>query len=359
MNDYNDEFYIKRTFELAEKGTGFVSPNPLVGSVIVKNGRIIGEGYHQKYGGNHAEINAIESATESVRDATIYCNLEPCCHMKKKTPPCVPRIIKDGIKEVVISNRDPNEFVSGRGIQQLKDAGIIVREAVLEEEGLELNRFFFKHITGRVPYTTIKIAQSLDGYITAKRGKQTWITGESSQTFVHQLRSQYDAVLVGAGTVNVDNPKLNVRNVEGRNPYRIIIDGNLITDPEAGIFQNNNDYKTIIFSTKVSEQYNCRFIRTEADQHGNIDLKKILFKLYELKIGSLLIEGGSEIFSQFINQSLFDELYLIIAPKIYGSGLRGIQVRNKLDLILIDTMQLENDIVLRYKNNYDLKSQTY
>ena len=173
-----DKIYIRRCFQLALKSAGYVSPNPLVGCVIVKEGKVIAEGSHEKFGAPHAEINAINSASESVEGATLYCNLEPCCHVRKKTPPCVPELIKNKIKKVVISNTDPNPEVAGNGIEQLRRAGIEVEEGVLEEEGKYLNRFFFKYIRTGLPYVAMKIARSTDGFISAKEGTQTWITGK-------------------------------------------------------------------------------------------------------------------------------------------------------------------------------------
>ena len=196
--------YIKRCFTLAEKGSGFVSPNPMVGAVIVKNDNVIGEGVHQKYGEAHAEVNAINSAKEDVGGATLYCNLEPCVHEKKQTPPCVPLIIDKKIKKVIISNLDPNPEVSGKGVEELKKAGVEVETGILEEEGTELNKFYFKFVNQKQTYITLKLAQSLDGKISLNKKEQTWFTGEESRKFVHQLRSQYDAVLVGAKTIKAD-----------------------------------------------------------------------------------------------------------------------------------------------------------
>jgi diaminohydroxyphosphoribosylaminopyrimidine deaminase/5-amino-6-(5-phosphoribosylamino)uracil reductase len=196
-----DQKYINDCFKLAKKVRGFVSPNPLVGAVLVKNGKVIGQGYHRKYGGDHAEVNAIKKSNENVSGSTLYCNLEPCCHTNKQTPPCVPLIIQKKIKRVVISNLDPNKSVNGKGLKQLQAAGIEVTTRVLENEGKKLNKFYFKYVEAIFPYVTLKIAQSIDGKIAITNKKQTWLTGKESVKFVHKLRSDYDAIIVGVETM--------------------------------------------------------------------------------------------------------------------------------------------------------------
>ncbi len=327
-NILTNQKFIKQSFALAKKAVGFVSPNPFVGAVIVKNNKVIGEGYHEKYGSTHAEVNAIRNASENVAGATLYCNLEPCCHTKKQTPPCVPLIIQKKIKKVVISTFDPNKEVNGKGVKQLRDAGIEVITGILEDEGKELNKFYFKYCSEKIPYITLKIAQSIDGKISSARNKQTWLTGKESIKFVHTLRSEYDAVLVGAGTIRTDNPLLNVREVKGRNPVRVILDGRLripikskilnSVDPEKTwiITSDNADQKKI---SKIAEMRN-RIFRVESSRQNHLDLKIILKLLAENKITSLLVEGGSEIFSQFIDEELFDEIIILQAPKMLGQA---------------------------------------
>ena len=214
-----DESYIKLAIEIAKKGRGNVSPNPLVGCIIVKDERIIGAGYHEKYGENHAEINAINSAKESIEGSTLFVNLEPCSH-QGLTPPCVDKIIENKIKRVVIGTLDMNPLVCGNGIKKLKAAGIDVKAGILENECTALNKFFFKHITKKIPYVTLKIAQTLDGKIADRKGDSKWISSLLSRRYVHELRSKYDAVLIGLGTVLKDNPSLTVRLTEGRNPRK-------------------------------------------------------------------------------------------------------------------------------------------
>ena len=253
-DDRNDEVFLKRCFELAAKGSGTVSPNPLVGVVLIKNGKVIGEGYHKKHGKAHAEVDALNNSTEDVGGSTLYCNLEPCCHTNKQTPPCVPLIISKGIKKVIISNFDPNPDVNGEGVKQLRDAGIEVIIDVLKEEGEELNKFYFNYVKKKIPYITLKVAQSKDGKITKSKSEQIWLTGEESNRFVHQQRAIYDAVLVGANTVAVDNPRLTVRNVVGRNPKRIILDGKLSIDLNAVVLSAEDIENTWILTSKNADK---------------------------------------------------------------------------------------------------------
>lgn len=326
-----DESYIQLTIEIAKKGEGSVSPNPLVGCVIIKNNRIIGAGYHQKFGEYHAEINAINSSVESLEGSTLYVNLEPCSH-HGKTPPCVDRIIKEKIKRVVIGTLDINPLVSGNGVKALKKAGIDVKVGVLEKECIELNKFFFKFITNKLPYVTLKAAQTLDGMIADKNNYSEWISSSESRKYVHWLRARYDTVLIGSGTAKIDNPKLTVRMVEGRNPYRVVLDSNLKLKSDLNLFKNNSDKKTIIVASEKSksrlkkinqfEKLGVKILFAKSDIHGRIQLKSILKELSKLQITSILVEGGSKIYSSFIKQDLFDDIYLFVSPKILGSGLK-------------------------------------
>lgn len=346
-----DKKYIEQCFKLAQKGRGYVSPNPLVGALLVKNGRVIAKGYHKKSGEAHAEVNAIKNANENVAGATLYCNLEPCSHTNKQTPPCVPLIIKNKIKKVVISNLDPNKEVNGKGVKQLRDAGIEVIANVLEEEGRSLNKFYFKYITKRFPYVTLKIAQSLDGKISESQNKQTWLTGKESTKYVHKLRSEYDAVMVGANTIKVDNPQLTVREVKGRNPIRVIIDGKLSIPLNSKVLNNIESEKTWIFTSSKTNQRKLRQIenkgvrvfsvKTKSDK--KINIKSVLKVLAKNKITSVLIEGGQEIFSQFFIQKLFDELIILQSPKVLGRGLSGINSFQLKNFTLIEMKRLGQD----------------
>jgi diaminohydroxyphosphoribosylaminopyrimidine deaminase/5-amino-6-(5-phosphoribosylamino)uracil reductase len=357
MDSEEDKSYIRRCFELAARGTGNVSPNPLVGSVIVKDGKILSEGYHREFGSMHAEFDAITNSIESVQNATLYCNLEPCCHTDKNTPPCVPLIVKSGITKVVISNFDPNPKVAGKGVEQLKIAGVKVESGVLSDEGKELNRFFFKFISRKLPYISLKIAQSIDRKIAADDYIQTWLTGKESDKFVHAQRAIYDAVLVGAGTINIDNPQLNVRHVKGRNPVRVIVDGNLsikiesisLNDPErtnTWVFVSEN-----IRGDKLNKLLDkgVKIIFAPSDENNIIELKFILEKLAEENIVSLLVEGGKSIFSGFISQNLFDEIIFIQSPKILGKGIAAFDNVDEIALELYSVEVLGQDLKSVYK----------
>ena len=357
-----DESYIQLTIEIAKKGEGSVSPNPLVGCVITKENRIIGAGYHQKFGEEHAEINAINSATESLEGATLYVNLEPCSH-QGKTPPCVDRIIEEKIKRVVIGTLDVNPLVSGNGVRKLKRAGIDVKVGVLEKECLELNKFFFKNIVKKIPYITLKAAQTLDGVIADKNHFSEWISSEASRKYVHTLRSKYDAVLIGANTAKIDDPKLTVRMVEGRNPYRIVLDSGLKLNPDLKLFRLNDDKKTILVTTTENqskknkiqkfEKHKVDLIFVKKNKNSRIDLLSLLKKLSKRGISSLLVEGGSKTFSSFIKQDLFDDIFLFVTPKILGDGIKTFSelsyknLKSAMKLRIIKSDLIGDDILLK------------
>lgn len=357
-----DESYIQLTIEIAKKGEGSVSPNPLVGCVITKENRIIGAGYHQKFGEEHAEINAINSATESLEGATLYVNLEPCSH-QGKTPPCVDRIIEEKIKRVVIGTLDVNPLVSGNGVRKLKRAGIDVKVGVLEKECLELNKFFFKNIVKKIPYITLKAAQTLDGMIADKNHFSEWISSEASRKYVHTLRSKYDAVLIGSNTAKIDDPKLTVRMVEGRNPYRIVLDSGLKLNPDLKLFRLNDDKKTILVTTTENqskknkiqkfEKHKVDLIFVKKNKNSRIDLLSLLKKLSKRGISSLLVEGGSKTFSSFIKQDLFDDIFLFVTPKILGDGIKTFSelsyknLKSAMKLRIIKSDLIGDDILLK------------
>ncbi len=333
----NDETYIQLTLEIAKRGSGYVSPNPMVGCVITKNNKIIGAGYHQKYGENHAEVNAINSAVESLEGSTLYVNLEPCSHYGH-TPPCVDKIIESKIKRVVIGTLDVNPLVSGNGVRKLKKAGIDVKVGVLEKECTELNKFFFKYITKKIPYVTLKIAQTLDGKIADQSNYSQWITSSDSRKFVHSLRAQYDAVLIGRRTAEIDNPLLTVRLTEGRNPWRVVLDTELKLKTDLRLFKQNADGKTILVTSKASiskqnkikklSELGVRIIFVKQNGSGKLNLRSLLKVLSTMEITSVLVEGGSEIFSSFMKQNLFDDIFLFISPKLLGAGISAFNSLN-------------------------------
>jgi len=327
-----------RCINLAKQAKGFVSPNPLVGCVIVKNHKIIAEGYHRKFGSEHAEINAINTALGKkirLKGASIYINLEPCSHYGK-TPPCVDKIIEHGFKKVIIGIKDPNPAVSGRSIRKLRKNGIEVITGVLEKECRELNKFFLKYITTGLPYITIKAAQTMDGKIARDNYKSKWITSFQSRTLVHKLRSEYDAVFVGSKTVKYDNPELNVRHIKGRNPYRIVIDGSMSLDTRYKLFSDSISNKTILLTGKINninkanKLYKNGVTIIECNiRNGKIVLKDALKKLAEMGISSILIEGGAETFTHFLKGNLVDEVMIFMSPKVYGGGIQTF--KNNMD----------------------------
>lgn len=335
------EKYIQRCIELAKKGKGHVSPNPLVGCVIVKNGKVIADGYHKKFGSNHAEVNAINTALSkriNLKDSTIFVNLEPCVHFGK-TPPCVDKIIEHKIREVVIGTKDPNRLVAGKGINKLKKNKIKVTSGVLEAECLELNKFYFKHMKKGFPYITLKAAQTIDGKIAELSGDSKWISSTESRKYVHRLRSKYDAVLVGRNTVEKDNPELTVRLVKGRNPYRIVIDKGLVLNLNNNLFSDEFTEKTIIitsvepgeFLTRYCEQKKIRVVKAKS-ANGIINLKDAMKKLSKLGISSVLVEGGAFTFTEFIKQKVVDEILFFTSSKILGKGLSTFKTDLPIDL---------------------------
>ncbi len=335
----NDEYYMKLALKLAAKGSGYVSPNPMVGAVIVKDDRIIGQGYHQCCGQNHAEINAIENSAESAAGSTLYVTLEPCCHYGK-TPPCTDKIIQNKIKRVVIGSTDSNPLVSCRGINQLQSAGIEVRTGVMEDKCRNLNEVFFHFMETGLPFVTLKYAQTLDGRIATAMGKSQWISSAPSLRFAHQLRAAHDAILIGIGTVLKDNPTLTVRNVRGRNPLRIVLDSGLAIPADVNVMQNLSQTPTLIVTTKLSSDSDFQklaragadVVTVDPDERNHVDLKKLFPLLASRNISSVLIEGGAEIITSALRDNLVNRLVAIIAPTIIGKGIEAVGDLNIRDL---------------------------
>jgi diaminohydroxyphosphoribosylaminopyrimidine deaminase/5-amino-6-(5-phosphoribosylamino)uracil reductase len=325
----SDEAAMRHALRLALRGTGRVSPNPRVGCVILKDGRIIAEGWHAEYGGPHAEVMALERATEDVRGATLVVTLEPCVH-QGKTPPCTPRIIERGIARVVIGMLDPNPQVNGRGVEQLRAAGIQVELGVLEADCFWLNRFFAKHVRTGMPYVVGKLAQSLDGCIALPDGESRWISSEESRRRVHALRAELDAVLVGKGTVFRDNPRLTVRKVPGRQPWRVVLDTHLQLPMMSFVFTDEYRDRTIVCcSAQAARQRKAETLREAGvqllelptDSNGRLHLPSLLRELSQrFQIASVLVEGGAGVMSAFLQQQLLDELHLFCAPIVLGKG---------------------------------------
>jgi len=317
--------FMRRCIELAGKGFGYVSPNPVVGSVIVYDGKIIGEGYHRKYGEAHAEVNAVNSVKDKslLKKSTIYVSLEPCAHVGK-TPACADMIIREGIPEVVIGSVDPYFQVAGKGIQKLETAGRKVITGVLEKECVELNKRFYTYHTKKRPYIILKWAQTRDGFVDYVRKPGTdikafWITNEYCKTLVHKWRTEEDAFLVGMNTVILDNPQLTARNWFGRNPLRVAIDELCELDVSFQIFDNQAD--TIIFNSKKDlVKGNLSYIKI--DFTTDI-IPQILDVLYDRQIQSLVVEGGSQTLETFISAGLWDEARIFTGDHFFGKGLRA------------------------------------
>jgi diaminohydroxyphosphoribosylaminopyrimidine deaminase/5-amino-6-(5-phosphoribosylamino)uracil reductase len=301
-----DEIYIKRCIELAKKALGNTYPNPLVGSVIVHDGKIIGEGYHHKAGENHAEINAINSVEDKslIPESTIYVSLEPCAHFGK-TPPCALKIVELGFKKVVIGAMDSHDKVNGKGKKIIQDAGIEVISGILEKECIALNKRFFTYHEKKRPFIVLKWAQSGDGFMD-KDFKPTQISNSLTKQFIHELRNNEHAILIGTMTALRDNPSLTTREITGRNPVRILIDIDLKVPADYNIY--NDEAETLVFnSVKNSEDGNIKFIKTERENF----IEKLIKKLYELQIQSVIVEGGSVVLQQFIDADLWDETIII------------------------------------------------
>lgn len=324
------EARMARAIQLARRGRAWVAPNPMVGAVVVKDGAVVGEGYHRRFGGPHAEVHALKKAGRDARGATLYVNLEPCCH-HGKTPPCTDRIIASGVRRVVAAIEDPNPKVAGKGFQQLRDAGIEVEVGVHAPEAEALNEPYLKKAATGKSWVTLKIAQSLDGRIAAITGHSQWISGKKSLRYAHLLRATHDAVLVGSGTVKADDCRLTVRHVPGRNPIRIVIDSRLSIPPDSKIINTPDDAPTWVYTIDDDKpdpawagNRNVRIERVAADRDGRVDLREVHRSISEAGVGSLLVEGGSGIWTSFLDGDLVDKVEVVVAPMIIGRGIEAI-----------------------------------
>lgn len=362
-----EEQFMKRAIELAKQGVGWTAPNPLVGAVVVKNGRVIGEGYHRKYGELHAERNALAACTEDPAGATLYVTLEPCCHYGK-TPPCTEIIIEKKIAKVVIGSRDPNPKVAGKGARILREHGIEVVEDYMREACDALNPVFFHYITTKTPYVVLKFAMTLDGKIATRTGASKWITGEAARNHVHQLRGRYAGILAGIGTVLADDPMLNCRIDGAHQPLRIILDRHLRIPMGSRLVRSAKEYPLLIVcneSTRDREEGTNRIQKLEEagakvwtlpEKNGHPDLNVLMQRLGEEKIDSVLIEGGGTVNEAALKAHIVHHVYAYIAPKIFGgedaktpvegSGIRLPQECANLRLAKITV--LLNDMLLEY-----------
>lgn len=382
MTDYD---YMSRAIELAKRGIGLTNPNPLVGAVIVKDGRIIGEGYHRRCGELHAERNAIAALTESARGATIYVTLEPCCHYGR-TPPCTDAILEQGITRAVIGSRDPNPKVAGKGAGILREAGVQVEEDFMKEECDRLNPVFFHYITDKTPYVIMKYAMTADGKIATRTGASKWITGEEARTEVQKLRHRCMGIMAGIGTVLADDPMLNVRIEGGKSPIRIICDSDLRIPPDSRICRTAKEYPTIVAcaeecmqadedehkssasgvaeSEKHDKREKTRQLRESGIQvlsvpggDGRVDLRKLMEILGGQGIDSILLEGGGTLNDSAWRAGIVQEVQVFVAPKIFGGkeaktpvAGRGVQFPDEaVRLDLCKVSQIGEDLLLEYK----------
>jgi diaminohydroxyphosphoribosylaminopyrimidine deaminase/5-amino-6-(5-phosphoribosylamino)uracil reductase len=329
-NESVHERMMRRVLALAEKGAGRVNPNPLVGAVLVRDGKIIAEAYHERSGGLHAEALVLNRAGGEARGAALYVNWEPCvAYPGKRTPPCVDAIIRAGVCRVIVATRDPTPEIRGCGIEHLKRAGIEVIEGVLEAQAKKLNEIRAKFATTGRPFVTLKMAMTADGKIATRTGDSRWISSEASRELVHELRARYAAVLVGIGTVLWDDPRLTVRRAEGRDPLRIVLDSQGRIPRDARILHVKSGAPTAIATCAMppEKESELRDLNTPtrieiwrlpADSHGRVDLQALLGRLGEAQIDSLLVEGGSTVAAAFLRDHLLDKLTLFIAPKVIG-----------------------------------------
>lgn len=321
------EGYMKLALELAKKGIGRVHPNPMVGAVIVKDGKILGQGYHKKCGEGHAEVNAFKDAeekNENVEGAEMYVTLEPCSH-SGKTPPCADKIIEKKISKVFIGTLDPNPLVAGRGVKKLKDAGIYVEYGILESECYKLNEVFMKYIVKKEPFVVMKTGMSLDGKIATYSGESKWITEERSREDVHNLRNELTGIMVGINTVLKDNPQLTCRVNGGRNPIRIIVDSNLKIPMDCKIVNTAKEVETIIATTDKANLDKINSLEDKGvkiivvpSKNGKVNLKELMTILGKLKIDSILLEGGGTLNFSALEEGIVDKVKIYIAPKIIG-----------------------------------------
>ena len=357
--------YMRRAMELAERGVGFTNPNPMVGAVIVKGGKVIGEGWHERCGEWHAERNAFKNCTVPAEGATMYVTLEPCCHYGK-TPPCTEAIIEHGIARVVVGMEDPNPLVAGKGIALLREAGV---EGVCgggEEALREQNRVFLKYISTKLPWVAMKTAMTLDGKIATRTGDSKWITGAEARAYVHELRHRFMAIVVGIGTAVADDPLLNCR-IEGRGvrqPIRVVVDSNARLSLDSQLVKTAGEYRTIVAHTRFAPEESVKALREAGvemllckEKEGLVDVRNLLELLGQSGIDSILLEGGGSLNYTFLAEGLADELYAFIAPKIVGGmnaktpveGAGMEKMADAINLELENVLNVGHDVLLKLK----------
>lgn len=343
--------YMQRAIELAQKGAGWTAPNPLVGAVIVKDGRIIGEGFHEKYGQLHAERNAIASLTESAEGAVLYVTLEPCCHYGK-TPPCTEAILEQKISKVYIGSRDPNPLVAGKGVKFLREHGIEVIEDFMRDECDALNPVFFHYITQKTPYVVMKYAMAMDGKIATASGESKWITGETARAHVQTLRGRYAAIMAGIGTVLADDPMLNCRLHGAHQPLRIIVDSHLRIPTDSKILQTAGEYPTLIVCAEENEAAEkIRACQAEVialpDEQGKVSMKRLMEYLGSHQIDSVLVEGGGELHEACRQAGIVRHVCCYVAPKILGGKEARTPVEGSGAAALTEALELSEPKITR------------
>lgn len=343
----NHAHYMQRALELAKNGLGEVSPNPMVGCVVVHDNTIISEGWHQKYGGVHAEVNALNAVKDKtlLAKSTVYVTLEPCSY-HGKTPACSDLLIRSKVNKVVISTLDPNPKVSGNGVRALQFAGVEVESGILEQESIELNKRFFINQKLNRPYVILKWAQTKDGFIARKNYDSKWISNEYSRQLVHKWRAEEEAILVGKNTVKYDNPSLTVRDWKGDNPVRIVMDRNLELNKDLTLF--DGVVITLVYNVKNSKKNEGYELIKLSEQNFS---SNVLVDLYQREIGSLIIEGGSKVLNNFIKLSLWDEARVFTSDQEFVNGIIAPEMKEKIDRI----EQVENDELAYYYNSKTTK----
>jgi diaminohydroxyphosphoribosylaminopyrimidine deaminase/5-amino-6-(5-phosphoribosylamino)uracil reductase len=343
QDHHTEELFMQRAVELATRGLGYVSPNPLVGCVIVHDGTIIGEGWHKKYGQAHAEVNAVNSVQHKslLRNSTVYVNLEPCSHTGK-TPPCADMLIREQVKKVVIANEDSNPLVAGKGIMKLRSAGIEVVTDMLAEKGRALNKRFFTFMERQRPYIILKWAQTQDGFIARENYDSKWISGELSRQLVHKWRTEEDAVLVGSHTAQYDNPQLTVRDWTGRNPVRVVLDRFLKLDNKLVLF--DQQVKTFRYNVLKNEDQHNKLLIKVTEQNF---LQEVIHNLCVQKIQSVIIEGGAQTLQAFIDLQLWDEARVFVSPMMFNKGIHAPKLQGQV----ITRQILAADELIIYKQN--------
>ncbi len=356
------EKYMKLALELAKKGKGRTNPNPMVGAIVVKDGIIIGQGYHEFYGGLHGERNALQNCTENPNGSELFVTLEPCHHYGK-TPPCTEIIVEKGIKRVYVGSLDPNPLVSGKGLEFLKSMGIQVETGVLKEECDALNEVFFHYISTQTPYVVMKYAMTADGKISTVTGESQWITGEEARTNVHQTRNECMAIMVGIGTVLADNPILNCRIPKGKNPIRVICDSNLKIPMDSNIVKTAKEIPTIVATSSIHNEKEQALVQAGVEviqipsSCGKVDLSGLMQALGQRKIDSVLLEGGSELNFSALQAGIVNELQVYMAPKVFGGvdakvpvGGQGIShIADAFSLKLRGITTVGEDVLVDYK----------